>query len=122
MDKAKEKLLARNSRHSRVRKKVIGTPERPRLTVFRSLKNIYAQIIDDVAGTTLVSTSSLNPTFKKETKQGNNLEAAKLVGKLIACVAQEKGVKQVVFDRGGYSYHGRVKALADAVRGEGIQF
>lgn len=122
MNKAKEKLLARKSRHSRVRKKVVGTMERPRLTVFRSLKNIYAQIIDDVAGTTLAGISSQAPSFRKELKQGNNLEAAKLAGKLIANAAQEKGIKQVVFDRGGYTYHGRVKALADAVREEGLQF
>lgn len=122
MDKAKSKLLARKSRHDRVRKKVIGTPERPRLLVFRSLKHIYAQVIDDTAGTTLVSASSLRPSFKKELKKGNDLAAAKLIGKQIAEAVLEKGVKQLVFDRGGYSYHGRVKALAEAVREQGLQF
>jgi large subunit ribosomal protein L18 len=122
MDKAKSKLIARKSRHARVRKKVFGTPERPRLSVFKSLKHIYAQIIDDVAGITLASTSSLSPSFQKELKQGSNLTAAKLAGKLIAQAAQKKGVKQVVFDRGGYSYHGRVKVLAESVRENGLQF
>ncbi len=121
MDKAKSKLLARKNRHSRVRKKVVGTPERPRLLVYRSLKNIYAQIIDDRAGITLVSASSMTASFKKELKKGNDVAAATLIGKQIAEAALEKGVKQVVFDRGGYCYHGRVKALAEAVREQGIQ-
>ncbi len=122
MNKAKSKLSARKSRHERVRKKVIGTPERPRLLVFRSLKYIYAQIIDDTAGTTLVSASSITASSKKELKKGNDVAAAQLIGKQIAEGALKQGVKQVVFDRGGYNYHGRVKALAEAAREQGLKF
>jgi large subunit ribosomal protein L18 len=122
MGKSKAKVLAREARHARVRKKVSGTPERPRLSVFRSLKYIYAQIIDDVAGTTIVSASSISPSLKKELKKGGgNIEAAKLVGKTIAEAAKEKGITQVVFDRGGYAYHGRVKAVAETARENGLQ-
>jgi large subunit ribosomal protein L18 len=122
VDKARTKTLARKARHRRIRKKVFGTPECPRLAVFRSLKHIYAQIINDVAGTTLASASSLSPSFRQELKGGGNQAAAKLVGKLIAEAAQAKGIKQVVFDRGGYSYHGRVKALAETARENGLVF
>lgn len=109
-------------KHIRVRKKISGTAERPRLNVFRSLKNIYAQIIDDTKGTTLVSASTLDEALKSKIKNGGNKEAAKEVGKLIAEKAIEKGIKQVVFDRGGYLYHGRVKELADAAREAGLEF
>ncbi|MDI9471648.1 MAG: 50S ribosomal protein L18 [Tissierellia bacterium] len=107
---------ARLRRHRRVRHKISGTAERPRLCVFRSNKNIYAQIIDDVSGVTIASASSL------ELESGANKEAAKVVGELIAAKAQEKGIKEVVFDRGGYLYHGRVKELAEAARSGGLQF
>jgi large subunit ribosomal protein L18 len=109
-------------KHERVRKKVSGTSERPRLNVFRSLKNIYVQIIDDTTGTTLVSASSLDEAVKGKIANGGNKEAAKEVGKLIAQKALEKGIKQVVFDRGGYLYHGRVAELAEGAREGGLEF
>ncbi len=109
-------------KHARVRKKITGTPERPRLNVYRSLKHIYAQIIDDTQGHTLVSASTLDPAFKGKVAYGGNKEAARLVGKLIAEKALEKGIKKVVFDRGGYIYHGRVKELAEAAREAGLEF
>ena len=95
---------------------------RPRLSVFRSSKHIYAQLIDDVKGTTLVAASSLEKTLREDAKTGANIAAAKAVGKLIAERAKEKGIKDVVFDRGGYLYHGRIKALADAAREGGLNF
>ncbi len=106
-------------RHKRVRGKVSGTPERPRLNVFRSETNIYAQIIDDTKGVTLVSASSLEKGFEGP---GSNCEAAKKVGEAIAERAKAKGIDTVVFDRGGYLYHGRVKALAEGAREGGLQF
>ncbi|MFO7291426.1 MAG: 50S ribosomal protein L18 [Bacillota bacterium] len=112
----------RKKRHLRVRKKVFGTPERPRLNVFRSSKNIYAQLIDDMAGHTLVSASTLDPELRGEIENGGNVEAARKVGQLIAKRALEKGYKRVVFDRGGYLYHGRVKALAEGAREGGLDF
>jgi large subunit ribosomal protein L18 len=105
-----------------VRTRVEGTPQRPRLCVFRSLKNIYAQIVDDRLGRTLVSASSLDTETRKLTKGGSNIAAAKIVGKAIAERAIAAGVSQVVFDRGGYKYHGRVKTLADAAREAGLKF
>ena len=108
--------------HSRVRISVSGTPERPRLCVYRSLDHIYAQVIDDRAGKTLVSASSADKDTKKNLKGGGNVAAAKVVGKAIADRAKAAGVSKVVFDRGGYKYHGRVKALADAAREAGLQF
>ncbi len=112
----------RKKRHLRVRKKIFGTPERPRLNVFRSSNNIYAQLIDDLAGHTLVSASTLDPELKGEIENGGNVEAARKVGQLIAKRALEKGLKRVVFDRGGYLYHGRVKALAEGAREGGLDF
>ena len=108
--------------HSRVRTRVTGTPERPRLCVYRSLGHIYAQIIDDRSGRTLVSASSVDKESKKNLKGGGNIASAKAVGKFIADRAKAAGVAKVVFDRGGYKYHGRVKALADAAREAGLQF
>ncbi|MDP8990455.1 MAG: 50S ribosomal protein L18 [Acidobacteriota bacterium] len=104
--------------HTRIRRKVKGTPERPRLAVFRSVKHIYAQVIDDVAGHTVVAASS----SEKEGKSGGNMSGAKAIGKLVAERAKDKGIKAVVFDRGGYHYHGRVKALAEAAREAGLEF
>jgi large subunit ribosomal protein L18 len=112
----------RKTRHLRVRKKVFGTAERPRLNVFRSAKNIYAQLIDDSIGHTVVSASTLDAEFKAKGVSGGTVEAARLVGELIAKRAIEKGYKHVVFDRGGYLYHGRVKALADGAREGGLDF
>jgi large subunit ribosomal protein L18 len=108
--------------HARVRTRLIGTPERPRLCVYRSLEHIYAQIIDDRSGRTLVSASSVDKESKKGLKGGGNVASAKTIGKLIAERAKAAGVAKVVFDRGGYKYHGRVKALADAAREAGLQF
>ena len=108
----------RIKRHARVRGKISGTPERPRLSVFRSEKNIYAQIIDDVAGNTLVAASSVEKDFGP----GSNKEAARKVGKLVAERAVAKGIEEVVFDRGGYIYHGRVKELAEGAREGGLKF
>ena len=105
--------------HKRIRRKLSGTTTRPRLAVFRSTAHIYAQVIDDVAGTTLVSASSVDKGAKTD---GGNVAAAKTIGKLVAERAREKGIKAVVFDRGGYQYHGRVKALADAARAAGLEF
>ena len=115
-----DKNAVRKKRHARVRTKLSGTQERPRLNVYRSNNHIYAQIIDDVNGVTLASASTLD---KELTINGTgNIEAAKLVGNLVAKRATEKGVTVVVFDRGGYLYHGRVKALAEAAREAGLQF
>lgn len=107
--------------HERIRKKVLGTSERPRLNVYRSLNHIYVQVIDDLKGNTIVSASSAEDK-KGERRTGGNLASAKQVGKAIAERAKAKGVSKVVFDRGGYIYHGRVKALADAAREAGLQF
>jgi large subunit ribosomal protein L18 len=104
--------------HARIRTKVQGTAERPRLNVYRSLNHIYVQVIDDMQGVTLVSAS----TVASKVKTGGNVAAAKEIGKLVAERAQEKGIKKVVFDRGGYLYHGRIKALADAAREAGLEF
>jgi len=116
------KIEARKRRHSRVRKKVLGSQERPRLNIFKSLNHIYAQIIDDFEGKTLVAASSNDKELKGKIKTGGNVEAAKTVGGLIAKRAVDKGIKKIVFDRSGYPYHGRVKALADAAREKGLQF
>lgn len=114
--------LARQRRHRRVRAKISGTAERPRLNVFRSLGNIYAQVIDDVAGHTLASASTVDRELRGQVEGKPKSDAAKLVGELVARRAQAVGVKQVIFDRGGYRYHGRVKALADAAREAGLEF
>ena len=119
MFKKEDRQENRVRRHLRVRKKVSGTAERPRLSVYRSEKNIYAQIIDDIAGNTLVSASSLDKDFSNV---GSNKESAKQVGELVAKKALEKGIKEVVFDRGGYIYHGRVKELAEGAREGGLEF
>ena len=111
---------SRKKRHLRIRKKIVGTSSVPRLNVFRSNTNIYAQIIDDTKGVILVSASSRDKELKLE--NGSNIEAAKQVGALIAKRALEKNITNVVFDRGGYLYHGRVKALADAARAAGLKF
>ena len=114
-----DKNKARQKRHLRVRNHIAGTAARPRLNVFRSLKNIYAQIIDDEKGVTLVSASSKDKDFAQ---YGGNVEAAKAIGTAVAKKALEKGITEVVFDRGGYIYHGRVAALAEAAREAGLKF
>ena len=113
---------ARKIRHIRLRKKIQGNKEKPRLCVFRSSKHIYAQIIDDSIGRTLVSASTLDAEFKSTGNYGGNITAAKAVGDLIAKRAIDAGITTIVFDRGGYLYHGRVAALADAARAGGLQF
>jgi large subunit ribosomal protein L18 len=112
----------RQRKHERVRKKIYGTPERPRLNVFRSLKHIYAQIIDDTTGTTLVSASTVDEALKGKLNYGGNKEAAREVGMLVAQKALEKGITKVVFDRSGYLYHGRVRELAEGAREGGLEF
>lgn len=117
-----DKNKSRKKRHLRVRKKLNGTTARPRLNVFRSSKHIYAQLIDDQKGITLAAASSLDSEIGSDITNGGNTEAAQKVGALIAKKAKSAGVEEVVFDRGGYLYHGRIKALADAAREEGLQF
>lgn len=119
MDK---KHALRQTRHHRLRKTVIGSAEKPRLNVYRSLSNIYAQVIDDAEGRTLVAASTLDSEIKSQAGYGGNKDAAKLVGALVAKRAVEKGIKKVVFDRGGFKYQGRVAALADGAREGGLEF
>jgi large subunit ribosomal protein L18 len=120
---AKEtRVESRQRRHARVRRKVVGTAERPRLNVFRSLQHIYAQIIDDSTGNTLVSASTLDAKLREEIAQLDAHERAKAVGRIVAERAKAAGIEQVVFDRGGYPYHGRVKAVADGSREAGLVF
>ena len=122
MLKKADKNAKRLQRHKRVRRKVFGTPQRPRLCVFRSSNNIYAKIIDDTNRVTLVAASSLDEAVKGAVNHTGNKEAAKLVGEMVAKKAVEKGITEVVFDRGGYVYHGRVAALADGAREGGLNF
>lgn len=117
-----DKNKMRLKRHLRVRKKISGTAERPRLSVYRSEKHIYAQLIDDVKGVTLAAASTLDKELRGQIDNGGNVEAARKVGELIAKRGIEKGITKVVFDRGGYLYHGRIQALADAAREAGLQF
>ena len=119
---AKNRSAARIRRHARVRKHISGTPERPRLNVFRSLSEIYAQVIDDQAGNTLVAASSIDQELRSKMKGLKKVEQARLVGEAIAKRAKTEGITSVVFDRGGFRYTGRVKALADAAREGGLQF
>jgi large subunit ribosomal protein L18 len=123
MNMAKEsRLEARRRRHARVRRKVVGTAERPRLSVFRSLQHIYAQVIDDTSGRTLVAASTLDSKLREEIGKLDVQEQAKAVGRAIAERAKAAGIEQVVFDRGGYPYHGRIKAVAEGSREAGLAF
>ncbi len=117
--KAYGKDARRQARHRRIRKKISGTEQRPRLAVFRSNKHLSAQVIDDLVGQTLMGCSTSSKSFTEKT--GGNIEAASALGKLVGSQAKEKGITQVVFDRGGYSYHGRIKAFVEAVREQGLQ-
>jgi len=119
MDRAKERVESRGRVRQRIRRKINGTSERPRLAVFKSLKHIYVQLIDDATGNTIVSASTRE---KDAGSKGANAAAAKAIGVLIAKKAKDKGVTRVVFDRGGYLYHGNIKALADAARENGLEF
>jgi len=112
----------RKKRHLRMRNKVQGTPDRPRLNVYKSSKHMYAQIIDDMAGKTIISASTLNKELQKDLESTGNKEAARKVGKKVAELAKEKGIETVIFDRGGYIYHGRVKELAEGAREAGLKF
>jgi len=118
----REKREGRERRHHRVRKRAVGSAQRPRLSVFRSARHIYAQIIDDEQGKTLAAASTLSREIREQTRAGNKTAAAKLVGELLASKAIAARVEQVVFDRGGYKFHGRVKALATGVREAGLRF
>lgn len=120
--KSKQKYAARSRRHHRVRRKLAGTAERPRLNVYRSLSNIYAQVIDDEAGTTLVSASTIDPEVAAQVVGKSKTEASKVVGQVVAERAKDAGIENVVFDRGGYKYHGRVAALAEGAREAGLKF
>jgi large subunit ribosomal protein L18 len=120
--KAKTPRAKRVRRHLRVRRRVNGTPERPRLAVFRSLTHIYAQIVDDISGKTLVSASDIDPELRDQRAGKPKTEVAKVVGKAIGERATSAGLARVVFDRGGFQYHGRVKALADSAREAGLEF
>ena len=122
MFKKESRTAIREKKHMKIRNRFSGTPERPRLAVFRSNSHMYAQIIDDTVGNTLVAASTLDKDVKSQVENGGNIDAAKEVGKLIANRAQEKKITEVVFDRGGYVYHGRVAALAEAAREAGLQF
>ncbi|GIW12463.1 MAG: 50S ribosomal protein L18 [Chloroflexi bacterium] len=122
MFKRNDPRLARLRRHRRVRKKVSGTPARPRLAVYRSLVHIYAQVIDDTVGHTLTAASTLDPELREQLAGKSKTERAQLVGRLVAERARRLGIERVVFDRGGYLYHGRVKALAEAARQAGLVF
>jgi large subunit ribosomal protein L18 len=122
MDHQKRKQKQQLRRRHHVRRNIVGTNERPRLTVFRSSKHIYAQLIDDLQGVTLAAASSSSPEVKSGVAYGGNVKAAVAVGKRLAEVAKEKGIQKAAFDRGHYRYHGRVKALADAAREGGLQF
>lgn len=120
---AKHRRIARSRRHARVRRKVSGSPDQPRLCVFRSLKNIYAQVIDDVSGKTMVSASSLDKEVRESLGEANGkMDMSKAVGRFVAKRAKEKGIEKVRFDRAGYRFRGRVKALADAAREGGLLF
>ena len=118
----KERRVSRDIRHRRLRRYVRGSASRPRLAVFRSLNHIYAQLVDDDAGRTLLAVDSRNEAFRVQHARGGNVVAAKAVGELLAQKAKAAGIERVVFDRGGYKYHGRVKALADAARAGGLVF
>ncbi len=116
------KELGRRKRHQRIRKKIFGTAERPRLSVHRSLNNLYVQVINDVESKTLLSFSTNDKALKKEKSQGGKVAASDRLGKVFAETLKKKGIQKVAFDRGGYLYHGRVKALADSLRQAGIEF
>ena len=122
MGTANTRQQARLKRKGSIRKKMSGTPERPRLSVFRSSRHIYAQVIDDVSGTTLVAASSLEKAVKEQKRLENNVAMAQFIGKLIGERAVEKGIKKIVFDRNGFLYHGRVKAVSEGARETGLKF
>lgn len=117
-----KKEIGRKLRHKRIRKKIFGTQDRPRLSVYKSLKNLHAQLIDDISGNTLFSLSTSAKTFKKKQVYGGNVKAAQILGEAFAEEAKKKGIEKVIFDRSGFKYHGRLKSFADAVRKGGLKF
>ncbi|MFA5338724.1 MAG: 50S ribosomal protein L18 [Candidatus Omnitrophota bacterium] len=119
---AVNKEFHRKRRHNRIRRRIIGTKDKPRMSVHRSINNICVQLIDDIGGVTICGVSTMDKGFKEKAKTGGNVKAAQALGEMIAKAAQAKGVKKVVFDRGGYLYHGRIKALADSARKAGLEF
>ncbi len=122
IEMAQMREVKRNARHKRIRKKVMGSTEQPRLCVHRSLNNLYAQLVDDTQAKVLMGASTLDKSLKAKIKSGGNLEGAKVLGAFFAVEAKKKGIKKVCFDRGGYLYHGRVKAFAEAARENGLEF
>lgn len=114
--------VARQKRKTRIRKSIFGTPDRPRLSVFRSARHMYAQVVDDTAGKTLVAASSLDKSFKEKARFENKRAAAEFIGQMLAQRALDKGIKKVVFDRNGFLYHGRIKALSEGARKAGLEF
>jgi large subunit ribosomal protein L18 len=122
VDKSKQKVDSRRRRQRRVRAHLSGTPQRPRLNIFRSLSNIYAQVIDDIDGKTLVSASTVDPDVVAQTEGKNKVDSARIVGRIVAERAKTAGITTVVFDRAGYRYHGRVAALAEGAREAGLEF
>ncbi|TCK93430.1 LSU ribosomal protein L18P [Natranaerovirga hydrolytica] len=122
MSKKLSKSQIRQNKHRKLRKNIVGTPEKPRLAVYRSNSNMYAQVIDDIAGNTLVAASTLEKEVKDKLEKTNDVQAAKLVGETVAKKALDKGIDKVVFDRGGFIYHGKIKELADAAREAGLEF
>ncbi len=116
------KEFHRMRRHNRIRRRIIGTKDKPRMSVHRSINNICVQLVDDIGGVTICAVSTMDKGFKEKAKTGGNVKAAQALGEMIAKAAQAKGVKKAVFDRGGYLYHGRIKALADSARKAGLEF
>lgn len=118
----KKRISQNERRHKRIRKKISGTKDRPRLSVYRSLQNLFVQLVDDESNSILLAASSLDKEFKERAKYGGNVKASEIMGEIVAAKAKEKNIDKIVFDRGGYLYHGRIKALADALRKGGLKF
>lgn len=119
---AVNKELHRKRRHNRIRRRIIGTKDKPRMSVHRSINNLAVQLIDDIEGVTICAVSTMDKSFREKVKTGGNVKAAETLGEMVAKAAQSKGIKKAVFDRGGYLYHGRIKALADSARKAGLEF
>lgn len=118
----KKRILQYQKRHKRIRKKISGTKEKPRLSVYRSLKNLFVQLVDDESNLVILAVSTLDKDFKDKAKYGGNVKASEIMGEIVSRRAKEKNVESIVFDRGGYLYHGRIKALAEALRKGGLKF
>lgn len=118
----KKNIKPRQRRHLRIRKKIVGTKEKPRLSLYKSLKNLFVQLVDDESHSTILTVSTLDKEFKEKVKYGGNIKAAELLGEIVVKKAKEKNIEKIVFDRGGYLYHGRVKTLAEGLRKGGLKF